>query len=340
MLIFVRNSSTNLLPLLLGLFFKISGTSSRAMSMLSNIGLCVSVSTVERLKVVISEDAVEKAVTLMTATDMLWGIIFDNINIYSRKEQQRITNQNEMLNITNIAVQRLDDNKLTAQEIAEARDLQARLNLRGERSKASAADLRPTQEDEEHMRTSFENIIMDIIVTHCPGNRQWENRKLFKEEIKKHMPRDRPLEPRKSDARPFGVVDVNEGSKKGTVKVLEAIVERSKMTRETWEEENRIVGGDWGTVHLIRGARQDRMGDITVMDRLENVAETSLPFHVALQISHGLMRSHYGQLMDPTSLADHKAILNRTWDVKKPNYAAAKALVRHSLIARILHIVM
>jgi hypothetical protein len=32
--------------------------------------------------------------------------------------------------------------------------------------------------------------------------------------------------------------------------------------------------------------------------------------------------------------------LNRKWDVSKPNYAAAKSLIRHSLIARILHCVM
>lgn len=53
------------------------------------------------------------------------------------------------------------------------------------------------------------------------------------------------------------------------------------------------------------------------------------------------MRAHYGNATtDPTSLATHKGLLGRVWDVKKPNYAAAKSLIRHSLIARILHITM
>ena len=53
------------------------------------------------------------------------------------------------------------------------------------------------------------------------------------------------------------------------------------------------------------------------------------------------MRAHYGNATtDPTSLAAHKGLLGRVWDVKKPNYAAAKSLIRHSLIARILHITM
>ncbi|KAJ7844776.1 hypothetical protein B0H14DRAFT_2585077 [Mycena olivaceomarginata] len=39
MLAFVRNRATNVLPLLLGLFFKISGTSSQVVQMLSNTGI-------------------------------------------------------------------------------------------------------------------------------------------------------------------------------------------------------------------------------------------------------------------------------------------------------------
>jgi hypothetical protein len=54
MLAFVRNRATNVLPVLLGLFFKISGTSSRVMLMLSNAGVCVSGRTIERLKLYIS----------------------------------------------------------------------------------------------------------------------------------------------------------------------------------------------------------------------------------------------------------------------------------------------
>jgi hypothetical protein len=42
MLTFVRNRATNALPLLLGLFFKISGTSSRIIKMLGKAGVCVS----------------------------------------------------------------------------------------------------------------------------------------------------------------------------------------------------------------------------------------------------------------------------------------------------------
>lgn len=42
MLLFVRNQATNVLPLIIGLFLKVNGTGSRAMTMLSNVGICVS----------------------------------------------------------------------------------------------------------------------------------------------------------------------------------------------------------------------------------------------------------------------------------------------------------
>jgi hypothetical protein len=47
MLVFVRNRATNVLRLILGLFFKISGTSTRVIQMLSNAGVCVSGDTAE-----------------------------------------------------------------------------------------------------------------------------------------------------------------------------------------------------------------------------------------------------------------------------------------------------
>jgi len=96
MMIFVRNQATNILPLILGLFLKINGTSSRVMTMLSNVGVCVSGRTVERLKRRISDDAISYAVELITS-GRLFSTIFDNINIFQRKFQQRITNLNSHL---------------------------------------------------------------------------------------------------------------------------------------------------------------------------------------------------------------------------------------------------
>ncbi|KII84368.1 hypothetical protein PLICRDRAFT_59103, partial [Plicaturopsis crispa FD-325 SS-3] len=332
MLAFVRNRSTNALPLLLGLFFKISGTSTRVLSMLSNIGVCVSSNTVERLKKRISEDAIAFAVDLIKS-GQLFCVVFDNINIFQRKFQQRTTNRNSMINATNCAIIGIDGADTAAE------DLDAKLSMRGNRAQATPRDIFATQEDDAHMKLAFEALIADMLVRYCPGSTKWEDRTKMLEEILAAVPTDRPLKAEKTDTRPFGVFDVNEGSKKGLIKVLEAIRERSTLTVQEWSAKARIIIGDWLTANNLRAARRDRTDDVNAMERVDYPEELSALWHYALQATHMIMRTHYGHaVLDPSSLAAHKGLLHRVWDVNKPNYAAAKALIRHSLIARLLHI--
>ncbi|KAJ7443266.1 hypothetical protein FB451DRAFT_1568716 [Mycena latifolia] len=335
MLAFVRNRATNVLPLLLGLFFKISGTSSRVVLMLSNAGICVSSQTVERLKVRITEDAIRLAVELITSGQVFFTI-FDNINIFLRKSQQRLSNTNDMINATNCAIVGIPD----VEAFTEA-DLAEQLALRGRRANAKPTDILPTPEDDKIVGQSFTALIAEMIVKFTPGNSGWKDRKDIAEAVAEMMPKDRPIPPTQTDARPFGVLDVNEGSKKGVVKVLQGVQERNTLSQKVWSSIWRIFVGDWLTSNNLRAARRDRTDDITVMERLEYAQELSAPFHFALQATHMIMRTHYGHAVeDPASLAAHKGLLNRKWDVNKPNYAAAKSLIRHSLIARILHCVM
>ncbi|KAH9912508.1 uncharacterized protein B0H18DRAFT_1127083 [Fomitopsis serialis] len=148
MLAFVRNRATNVLALPLGLFFGISGTSSRVLNMLSNIGLSVSITTIEDMKVQMSKDAIRLAIAVLTSSAIFY-IIFDNINLYLRKFQERITNRHSMIHATNAAVvllPGLDE---------EALNLKAKLALRGQRAKARLSDIRPTHADDEHMEKAF-----------------------------------------------------------------------------------------------------------------------------------------------------------------------------------------
>jgi hypothetical protein len=336
-LAFVRNRATNVLPLILGLFFKVSGTSSRVMTMLSNVGLCVSGRTVERLKKRISDDAIEYAVKLMTSGH-LFSTTFDNINIYVRKWQQRLTNKNAMIHATNCAIVAIDEDGL---DVPRVEKLETKLKLRGRRSEATFNDLNPTQDDDEHLKKAFTCIIAEMLVLYTPDSKDWKGRTEMLDEVRKMMPSDRRLKVRKTDVRPFGVFDINEGSKKGIVKVMEGIRERSTLGEEEWSGKTRMVLGDWLTSNNLRGARRDRADDINPMERVEYVEELSNLWHYALQNTHCIMRTHLGHaVLDPTSLAAHKGLLGRVWDETKPNYAAAKSLIRHSLIARLLHITM
>ncbi|KAJ7895935.1 hypothetical protein B0H14DRAFT_3125075 [Mycena olivaceomarginata] len=243
--------------------------------------------------------------------------------------------QNNMIHATNAAVIALPD----ADPMAE--DLEGKRNQRGKRAAATGADIIPTDDDESKMFSSFVGIVMTLILAYCPGSKEWEKRDIMLETAADRMASDRLLPPKKTDGKPAGVFDVNEGSKKGIIQMLKELQEFSRFTESEWSGKARIIVGDWLTSNNIRGARRDRMDDVNGMERLEYVEELSALWHFALNATHMIMCLHFGNsVLDPGSLAKHKGLLNRTWDAEKPNYADAKALIRHSLISRILYEVM
>ncbi|KAF8959381.1 hypothetical protein BDZ97DRAFT_1761417 [Flammula alnicola] len=278
MMTFTRNSACNLFALIMGLFLDIGGTGSQVISTMSNAGVCVSVSTIERLKKILSDDAKKKAVDLMKTGTSFFSI-FDNINIYLRKHQQRLFNSNSMIHATNAAVIAIPDIDKTAE------DLKIKLDNRGKRANATGADILPTAEDQEKIYGSYVGLVMHMIISYCPGSSTWKHKSEMINMANSKMASDRPLPPEKTDARPLGVFDINEGSKKGIIKMLQSLQETSTLSKDEWA----------GKTHIVA---------------------------------------------DPGSLAKHKGLLNRTWDAAKPNYADGKALIRHSLIARILYSIM
>ncbi|KAF6755256.1 hypothetical protein DFP72DRAFT_1067959 [Ephemerocybe angulata] len=334
---FARNRATNALPMLMGLFFKVEGTSSRVMKLLSNVAMCISTRTAERIKERVSANAIEHAASLVNSGNLFFTVA-DNINLYLRKYQQRLTNRNYMIHATNSAILRVNSDGIN---IKKATDLKERLNLRGGRKEATFADIRPSKEDSQFMNKAMPVHIANLIVQYTPGSKKWRNRREILEKVKKAMPSEKPIPVEKTDTRPFGIFDVNEGSKKGLIELLAEIRERTGMTEEEWAKEIRVLSGYWLTSNNFRHARRERADDKTGYHRLEYVQELSQLFHFALQATQMLIRAHYGNaVQDPTSLAAHKGLLRRVWDVNSANYAAAKSLVQHSLIARILHIVM
>ncbi|KAJ7189292.1 hypothetical protein GGX14DRAFT_580814 [Mycena pura] len=164
---FTRN--TNLLPMILGLFLEIGGTGSRILNTLSNAGACVSVTTIERLRKVLSEDAVAYAVALMQSPGMFF-LIFDNINIFLRKSQQRLFNKNSMIHATNAAVIAIPDAEPAATEFG------AKQKARGKRATATGRDILPSEDDEAKMLSSFTGLVMTLVLAYCPGRKDWEDR--------------------------------------------------------------------------------------------------------------------------------------------------------------------
>ena len=186
LLAYTCNRATNVLPLILGLFFKIGGTSSRVMTMLSNVGLCVSGWTVECLKKRISDDAVAHAAELMKSGH-LFCTTFDNINIYLQKFQQCVTNKHMMIHATNYAILAIDKEDLDVQCVE---NLDTKLALRGQRAEATFADILPSEDDDEHLMKAFTCIIAEMLVCYTPESKSWKKHADILDKVKKMMPSD------------------------------------------------------------------------------------------------------------------------------------------------------
>lgn len=320
----------------MGLFLVIGGASNRVMASLNRAGLCVSARTVDRVRVVLSEDAMRRAQEVFNS-QRLFSIVFDNINIYVRHFDQRVDNQNSMINAINIALV-----ELPGGAEPEGEDVQARLDMRGKRSEdRDGACIELTAADGKHMDKAFTAIIAKLLCAHWPNRDTWSDKKAKEAEMAKITPNIRPLPPQKTTTFLMGVVDVDEGSKKGIMQVFQAILVISSLVVEAFVSKIRLIIGDLRTIQNLRGARRDHADDISRLYRMEHIQELSALFHWVMNAIHMLVRTHLGNLVqDPGSLSNHKDLLGRVRDVNKPDYAAAKSLIRHSLIARLLHIVM
>lgn len=334
-LLFTRNRATNALPLILGVFMQTNGCATRVLDTFTRAGIITSPATVERLREVVSKDAERLAVQLIHGSPN-WFMIVDNINLYLRKHQQRLTNQNSMIHATNAAIIALPPSIPHS-----AFDLATKLSLRGLRATYLLHDLKPTNEMDLALMKSMAGHVANLIVQYCPGAKRWEQYSHIKKSALAFIPDIQPLEPQKTQTFPFGVINANEGTLQGMIQVLDKLQEKSGMADEEWAGMVRVMGGDYATSRNFRGARRNRWDDVSEKTRLSYVQELSQPFHFSLNATHMLLRAHLGNsTANPSSLSRHKDILRRKWDINKPNYAHTKALVRHSLAARLLVLIM
>jgi hypothetical protein len=141
------------------------------------------------LKKRISDDAIAHAVELVTSGH-LFCTIFDNINIYLRKFQQRITNQNQMIHATNSAILAIDEEGL---DVSQVENLQKKLSCRGRRAQAVFGDIIPTMDDNNHIERAFTCIITEMLIQYTPESDSWKGQSEMVAKVHETMPCDQPL---------------------------------------------------------------------------------------------------------------------------------------------------
>ncbi|KAF8582225.1 hypothetical protein K439DRAFT_1618454 [Ramaria rubella] len=147
------------------------------------------------------------------------------------------------------------------------------------------------------MEKAMTAIVAQLLTAYSPNSLSWLDYAETRRRSAALMPFERPLPPCKMETFPFGVFDVNEGSKKGAVEMMEALQQKSKLTQEQWAS---------------------RFNNISPMEQLLYLKELSAKWHFALNYLHFLVKVHFGNAIDdPGSLASHKGVLRSKW---KPSF--------------------
>ncbi|EJD34594.1 hypothetical protein AURDEDRAFT_176375 [Auricularia subglabra TFB-10046 SS5] len=328
----VRNRATNALPMCLATQMTAHGASTRVCSTFTRLGAASSRRTMDRFRVRISQDAINRGIEAARA-DARWLGILDNVDLQIRRFQQRVNSRTYMLHITNCA---LIGCHSSVPEDATA--VNPYLSLRGRRAVAGPADIRPTREDDTCLLQAFESRAGSLCLEYWPGAEAWPKRREMKDHIAALMPVCTPLEPEVTRTFPLGVLNTEEGSNKGVLRALELFREHLTMSKEEWGQHLHIMGGDFLTVRNMRNVQYLRQDDVGPVERLETILPQAQLFHFALNAAHMILHEHLGDAMhDPGSLSCHKDRLLHNFDVNKLDYAQTRALIRHSLISRILY---
>jgi len=182
------------------------------------------------------------------------------------------------------------------------------------------------------MKLSFKALVVQFIVAYTPGSKLWEHYSEFRRHAADLMPKIRPLPVKKTETFPFGVFDVNEGSRKGVIDMMTLLQEKSGLSKADFSKKARIVQGDWLTVNNLRLAQALRSDDVDSMERIEYAIPLGALWHTGYNAVKNIVKTHRGEdvLIDPALLGCHKKVLDRTWDMNSPDFAAAKSLIRTS----------
>lgn len=123
---------------------------------------------------------------------------------------------------------------------------------------------------------------------------------------------------------------MHEGSRKGIFEMLEQIQKKSTLSTEQFSAKARIVEGDWLTVNNLRLSQGERARDKDSFQQSDYAMTLSALWHDGMNAAKMMIKTHRGdKVFEPASLSSAKESQNRTFDMNSPEYAPAKALIRH-----------
>ena len=134
---------------------------------------------------------------------------------------------------------------------------------------------------------------------------------------------------------PLPSMKINQATVEGNIAIIEVVVKELQLPQTFFDEGKQIViAGDQITIARIRTIKSQRWDDIAGYYRMEWAVPVVQLFHLRMLLSNTILRTHYGSVRMPGSLAFHAKLLNRRRvTLDKPDFHSVDEFLRHCFIA-------
>ncbi|KAG9069635.1 hypothetical protein KI688_010539 [Linnemannia hyalina] len=241
-----------------------------------------------------------------------WILIYDNINYYDSKFNQRLDNRNVVVSgvTLTIVISRHQDDDLSQDALLPLPD------------RPPLKDLYPRQVNDERLRHASLFFLFDCLQRHHEPFQHYA--------VPFRIRPISPLDVSKTWAFEIPAMDIDQSSLDGNMRVLEEVKKLLQLDDEWFRNHVVIVGGNQLTVSRVRTMIRYRAPDVSAFNRLQWAIPVLQLFHLQMIVCGTILRTHYGHITSPGSLAYNIGKLGRKRvDKTMPCYYTANELLRN-----------
>lgn len=244
-----------------------------------------------------------------------WYIVYDNINMAFRKHNQGLYNQDSF------------DSGTTATAIVSKEFVEEGSDPCPARH-LCLADLYMDAENNAHLQKAFRFHLIEVLR---------RNGQTF-QQCSAPVPIKQLLSLDKSATFPLPSMHIDQATLNGNLQIIETIMEGVlKLPREWFNGRRMLLAGDQLTVNRIRSLKRLRWDDVSTYHKLEWAIPVMQLFHLQMLFAATILRTHYGSVATPGSLAFNATMLGRKRvNLDKPDFHATDELLHHTFDAMAL----
>ncbi|KAG0196116.1 hypothetical protein BGX28_010543 [Mortierella sp. GBA30] len=316
MLVFYQSQRSNALQMMFGLYLAAKNCPKRVINLIASLGLSVSHQTVHEGLTGLTDHMLKDVQDAVQERG--FSIVFDNINFPNRKSDQRLHNMDTFENGTTATIVVSDHLRLSAPTPAPQKD-------------PSPLEFIPDQQNRSHIRIVYGFHLIHALQRHFTT---------FDSYITSDPTID-VLRTEKTLTFPLPSMRYDQATNEGNLDVLTHITQIFLKLPPGWFTNNTriIISGDQLTVSRVTSLQELRASDTTPFNRLQWAVPILQLFHLQMLFCSTILRTHYGSISTPGSLAFFIAMLDRKrLNLESPNYHTADELLRQIFDAMVMRI--